>query len=170
MWQKSKPLQHCWEPLIPSPPKMACSPADWEPVACIDDRELPGPHMGGRTWETKVQSPVDIAMEVTPSFWWVKVLNGILSVFIFTLKQELNEQQKKTAAYCSAEVTAYASGCHAHTFIHTIILWGHFMVNMVAFGKEMHHIHSLAIEFWNSGCRFIINGKRGKNRCTLHWH
>lgn len=89
MWQKSilnnyqQPLQHCWEPSIPSPLKMVSSPGDWEPRTCNDDREQSGPHMGGGTWETKVQSPIDKAMEVTESFWWVKVLNGVLSVFIF---------------------------------------------------------------------------------------
>lgn len=84
-------------------------------------------------------------------------------MFLFsTLKQELKEQQKKSIAQCSAEVTAYASGCHAHTSVHIIILWGYLMVNMVAFGKEMTHIFSLAIEFWNLGSRFIINGKRSK--------
>lgn len=84
-------------------------------------------------------------------------------MFLFsTLKQELKEQQKKSIAQCSAEVTASASGGHAHTFVHIIILWGNLMVNMVAFGKEMSHIFFLAIEFWNLGCRFIINGKRDK--------
>lgn len=68
--------------------------------------------------------------------------------FLFsTLKQELNEQQQKSVAHRSAEVTAYASGCHAHTFVHIIILWGYLAVNVVAFGKETNRIYALALEF-----------------------